>query len=712
MRNRARIVLLLGTAAGGIALGAGATAQEVTGLPGIVVEGQGTDGILAERSASATKTDTPVLETPQSISVITRQQLDDQNPQTVGHALRYTAGVLSDPDATNRYDSVFIRGFGSFGLATNFVSFLDGLRLPRGQTFAQFQIDPFLLERVDVLKGPSAVLYGQVSPGGIVNQISRDPNADPYNELRIEGGTHGRIQAGYTTRGAFDEEGIWQYSLSAIGRHAGTRYDDVEEQRVAVAPSIAWQPDADTRLVLRGHYQNDPEGGYFNSLYPTFLAPAVFRPFLDRDFNIGDPNIERFEREQWSVGYSFEHRFNNWLQVRSSTRYASVSTELVGVQMAGPLDANGIIPRQAVVSLEEAGGLTTDNQAVFTFATGALDHKLLAGLDHQRFESEPDFQLGLASSLDVTNPIYGTPVGPFRPVFDNSQDVQQTGLYLQDQLAFGNWRTLLGIRHDWTEQETQNFLAGGAVSEQTSSVTTYRAGLLYLFENGLAPYASYATSFEPVIGVDATGNAFAPTEGEQVEVGLKYEPTFMDALMTVSAFDIRQTNVLTPGPVLGFNVQTGEIRSRGLELEARGNVTGNVELIAALTLLDTEVTKSTVPTSIGKRPQAVPEYFASIWVNYTFDGGALDGLAVGVGARFVGSSFADDPNLVEKDGYAIADLALRYDFGARKPALDGLVATLDVRNLFDEDHYTSCTFNIFCQYGSERQILVGLRKTW
>ncbi len=221
---------------------------------------------LDPRSTTATKTDTPVLETAQSISTITRRQIDDQNPQTVSNALRYTAGVLSDADTNSRYDSIFIRGFGSFGTTTNYVSFLDGLKLPRGQAFANTAIDPFLLDHIDVLKGPSAVLYGQTSPGGLVNQVSRMPSADPYNEIRVEGGTYGRIQSGITSQGALDKEGQWLYSLSAIGRWSGTRYDNVDEERYAVAPSLTWAPDMDTRFTIQSYYQKDPKGGYFNSI--------------------------------------------------------------------------------------------------------------------------------------------------------------------------------------------------------------------------------------------------------------------------------------------------------------------------------------------------------------------------------------------------------------------------------------------------------------
>ncbi len=667
--------------------------------------------IVARRDAASTKTETPILQTPQSVDVITRKQMDDQNPQTVGNAMQYTAGVFM-PDANTRLDSLFIRGFGGFGTSSTFVSFLDGLKLPRGQAFGQFQVDPFLLDRIDVLKGPSAVLYGQVSPGGLVNMVSRAPSATPYNEMRFEVGSYGRAQMGLTTQGAFDEKGVWQYSLSAIGRMSGTPYDDVNEERIGVAPAITWQPDADTRLTLRAFYEKDPEGGYFNSVYPTFLAAPQYRSFLNRSFNVGDPTFDGYSREQGGIGYSFEHRFNDWLQIRSNTRYSDVSTDLRGIQMSGAMTSDGILPRQALISTEQAGGISTDNSAVFTFATGALNHKVIAGIDYQWFSSDWTYQYGLAPSLNVMFPVYGLSPGPFVTLIDNTQDVQQTGVYLQDQLSLGNWRAVLGVRQDWTSQSTDNHLAGGTTADQSASAATYRAALLYLFENGLAPYASYSTAFEPVIGVDASGQAFVPTKSEQFELGLKYQPTFMNALFTASAFDIRQQNVLTSGPVLGFSVQTGEIRSRGLEFEARANLTDTLELIGALTLLDTKVTQSTVASYVGKRPQAVPDYFGSLWLNYKFTDGPLGGLSTGAGLRVIGPSYADDANDIKIDGYALVDMSLRYDLARLSPHMKGATATLDIRNLADTVYYTSCTYDIYCQYGTGRTFLAGLRKTW
>ncbi|NTI19958.1 TonB-dependent siderophore receptor [Agrobacterium rhizogenes] len=692
-------------------------AQETsTQLAPIVVQGgddlNDTSGkIVAKSTRSATKTVTPIGETPQSITTVTRKQIDDQNPQTVSEALRYTSGVLSDRDSNSRYDSVFLRGFGSFGTATNYVSYLDGLKLPRGQAFATPSIDPFFLDHIDVLKGPSALLYGQISPGGLVNQVSREPSDVQSNELRIEGGTDGRIQSGLYSTGPITKDGTWQYGLATVGRSSGTRYDNVDEKRIGVAPSLKWEPDKDTSLVISGYYQRDPEGGYFNSLYPKFLAPANLAKYLGRDFDIGDPSYDSFERKQYGVGYRFEHSFDDQVTIRSNFRYSGVDVDMRSLQMAGAISSAGIIPRYAVHSIEDAKGFSFDNQAEFKFDTGAAKHTLLAGVDLQHSSSSWEYLMGAATSIDVTNPVYSQPVGPLASVIKSDQSLRQTGVYLQDQIELGRLRAVLGVRHDWTDQDSDNLLAHTS-SDQSSDATSYRAGLLYLFDNGIAPYASYSTSFEPVIGTDANGNPFTPTKARQYEVGIKYKPTNLDTLFTISAFDIRQENVLSPGSLPGFSVQQGEIHSRGLEFEARGNLTDNLELIGAISLLDTEVSRSTDTSIIGNQPQAVPRYYGSLWANYALDYPALEGLTIGGGVRFVGSSYADDANKVKAEGYTLLDAALKYDFGVKNQKLKGLEATLNVTNLLNKEYYSSCSSNYYCQYGNGRTVLAGLRYKW
>ncbi|WAC27686.1 TonB-dependent siderophore receptor [Ancylobacter sp. SL191] len=696
------------------AMHAAAAQQAPIALETVTVEeaaGADADPLLQTRNATATGTNTPVLETPLSVTSVTRRQMDEQNPQTVSEALRYTAGVLSDRDTNARYDSIFIRGFGSFGTATNYVSFLDGLQLPRGQAFAQTSIDPFLLERVDVLKGPAALLYGAVSPGGIVNQISRSPTVEPHGEVFVQGGTYDRIQAGLASSGAITKDGTWQYSFSLVGRDSGTQYDGVDEQRLAVAPIVTWQPDADTSLTLRSYYQKDPDGGYFNSLYPSELAPAAYKSYLNRDLNVGDPDFDSFSREQYGIGYAFEHRFDDMVSFKSSLRYSHVDVDFQSLQMFGPISADGLIPRAALQSIEEVGGVASDNHLQFDFSTGAFQHTALFGIDYENTSSSWQYLMGGATSLNVVNPQYGQPVGALSTVINADQSLWQTGIYAQDQISFGQFRALLGIRHDWVDQNSENLLTNTS-TVQDSEATTYRAGLLYLFDNGLAPYVSYATSFEPVSGVDISGTPFVPSTAEQYEIGLKYQPEGLNALFTMAAFDIRQQNVLTQDVLTGLNVQQGEVQSRGIELEARGNVTRNIELIAAVTFLDTEVTESSNPADIGKRPPAVPNYFSSFWASYTFDSGTFNGLMVAGGVRIVGPSYADNANTLEFDGYTLVDAALSYDLSVLNKSLKGFKATLNVTNLLDTEYYSSCSSSYYCQFGNGRLVLAGLRYTW
>lgn len=693
---------------------AATTADTATELEKVVIDGQGTgtSGTLnVKRNTTATKTGTEVLETPQSVTTVSRKQLDEQNPQTVSEALRYTSGVLSDRDSTSRYDSVFLRGFGAFGTDTNLVSYLDGVKLVRGQGFATPQVDPFFLDHIDVLKGPSALLYGQISPGGLVNQVSREPSSTQSNEVRIEAGSHGRVQGGLYTSGPITGDGMLQYGLGLVGRYSGTRYDDVEEQRLGVAPTLKWTPNEDTTLIISGMYQRDPEGGYFNSIYPGFLAPAAYAGYINPDLNIGDPDYDSYDRTQYNAGYRLEHRFNETVTVRSNFRYSGIEAEMKSLQMLSAMDSSGVIPRYAVHSIEDATGFSFDNHAQFNFDTASLGHTLLTGIDVQNSRSSWEYLMGGATSLDVTNPVYGTAVGPFATAIDQDQKLRQAGVYIQDQIEFGRLHAVLGVRHDWTEQETNNKLTS-TKTDQSADASTYRAGLIYRFDNGIAPYVSYATSFEPVIGTDANGNAFVPTEAKQYEVGIKYQPEGIDALFTISAFDIRQQNVKSPGAVLYTYIQQGEIHSRGIEFEARGNLTKNIEVIGALSLLDTEVSESSDSSLIGKRPQAVPDYYGSIWAGYTFDSGALEGLTVSGGLRAVGSSYADDANTVKADSYVLADAGLKYDVGANWPDLKGLELSLNATNLFDKEYFSSCSTNFYCQYGNGRTVLAGLKYKW
>lgn len=693
-----------------------AHAEDPVELPKVVVSGDKTSHEPARLyfspiNSTATKTATSNLTIAQSISTITRSQLDDQNPQTVKDALNYTAGVLSVSDATQRYDSVFLRGFGGFGTATRIADFWDGLKLPRGQAFALPAIDPYLLDHIDVLKGPSAVLYGQTSPGGLINQSSRAPSHETRHQVFITGGQHDRLDSGFNTQGAIDEAEQWQYNITGVSRRANTRYANVDEERNAANISLRWTPDHNTFLQLNGFYQKDPKGGYFNSIYPQSMASPQYRGVLDEDLNVGDPSFDHYQRQQYALGYQFEHHVNHQISISSKARYSDIDLDFKNLQMAAAVTDEGLLPRQAAHSIESVDGFVTDNRIQIDFNTDAIQHRLITGIDFQHSNSYWDYRFGPAPALDLNNPQYGIKAPSLSTIIDNRQTLQQTGLYIQDQATLDHLHATFGIRRDWTQQRTHHALTS-TKQKQSSTATTYRAGLLYQFDNGLAPYTSYATSFEPTVGADITGSSFKPSKATQWEAGVKFSPDEIPAIITLSAFHIRQKNVLTPDTTPGFNVQQGEVRSQGIELEARGQLNEQLSIIAAFTALDTEVTESTVKSNIGKRPQAVPDHYGSTWLNYRINQGVLSGLTVGSGLRFVGSRFSDDDNTIKTDHYTLIDLAVRYNLAQLMPSLAGAEWTLNVNNLFDKTYYASCSSNFYCQYGEPAKVTTGLKYTW
>ena len=681
---------------------------------------------VATDSATATKTGTPLIETPQSVSVVPREQIEQQGAESVSDALHYTAGVIVDQRPASRYDIVNIRGLGNL---QSFVHFQDGLKLQRGLNFDVPVVDPYLLERIEVFKGPASVLFGQVGVGGIVNFVSKKPIDEPFGEIGVTFGTHERRQVAFDFGGPVDRNGELSYRITGLGRETGTDIYGVDEERWAIAPSLTWRPSTATTLTLLGSYLNDPKSSYSVAVPALGSALPSTAGKIPHFFNPGEPSYDSFEREQWSVGYLFEHHVDAVWTVRQNFRYMSLDTEFAGVQTAGPAApiATPTITRNRSLTRNSGDYVAVDNQAEARFATGALRHTVLVGFDHQRAWNDAWAAAGAGvTAIDYLNPTYGLVIP--RPDFalHNSGETEQTGLYAQEQLKFGNWVALLGLRYDWAEYEYQSKnIASGVVGtniSQKDEDLTWRAALLYNFDNGFAPYFSYSTSFEPVTGtantaVDYAGNPFKPTTGEQYELGIKYEPRGINAFITASVFDIRLQNVPTqdpdhrsvvggpeypcnpivggvPSPTILCQTQTGEVRTRGFEIEGRASLNENLDVVAAYTYLDTEVTKSnlTFPdgsSEVGKRPTAIPEHMASLWAFYTFREGPLAGFGFGGGVRYFGETYGNRPNTWTVSSTTLVDAALRYDFGALSPEFDGYTVQVNAINLFDKEYLSS-----------------------
>lgn len=673
------------------------------------------DGYVATRSATGSKTDASLREIPQTINVITRDQIQAQGAQNIVEAVRYTPGVVASfGDSDSRNDVLQSRGF---YLRYN----LNGSRLPYGAySAAMMRVEPYGLERIEVLKGPASVLYGQNTPGGLANLISKRPTFEPLREVQLQAGSNDRTQGAIDIGDSLNENGTLAFRLTGLLRDTQGEVDYGYDKRTFVAPALTWQPHEDTRFTLLGQYQKDELISDYVSLPADTSLHSGANGRLPRSRYLGEPDFDGYQREQYSLGYLFEHRFNEVWSLRQNLQvnHADVDTTASPGFM---LSANGRqLSRVASRGEGEASTLTVDTVVQANFSTGEIGHTALIGLDYLELTDEYQFASGLYTTpLDIFQPRYGQPVPTLIPRIDYRQRREQTGLYLQDQIKLDRWVLTLGARQDWISTRTESGLTIKTRSKQREDKPTGRIGLAYLFDNGLTPYASYATSFEPVDGADFSGAPFKPMTGDQYEIGVKYQPPGSNSFITLSAFQLTQENVTTPDPDpthVGFSVQTGEGQVRGLELEAKASLHERLDLLASYAYMDSEVTKANPAlngaTLKGNELTQVPAHQGSLWLDYTFGEGLLQGAGAGFGARYMSKSYGDAANTLEMPGRTLFDASLHYDLGKASSSLDGAKVQLSVNNLLDKRYVGFCQGALQCYYGQSRTLLASVTYQW
>ena len=685
--------------------------------------------IAARQSATGTKTDTPIQKVPQSISVVTAEEMALHQPKSVKEALSYTPGVaVGTRGASNTYDYLIIRGFAADGQSQN--NYLNGLKM-QGNFYNDAVIDPYMLERAEIMRGPVSVLYGKSSPGGLLNMVSKRPTTEPLKEIQFKAGTDSLFQTGFDFSDALDDDGVYSYRLTGIARSANAQQKGAEEQRYAIAPAFTWRPDDKTNFTFLSYFQNEPETGYYGWLPKEgTVEPLPNGKRLPTDFNEGAKN-NTYSRNEKMVGYSFDHEFNDTFTVRQNLRFAQNKVSQKSVYGYGmcsdPLytkddDAlkaspclsipqsewNHTLTRQYVIDNEKLEDFSVDTQLQSKFATGSVEHTLLTGVDFMRMRNDIDSWFGYAGSvapsdiynLDRSDFDFGAhpdPSGPYRVLLKQ----KQTGLYVQDQAQWDKVLVTLGGRYDWAEQSSFNRDYGNK-SDRDDKQFTWRGGVNYLFDNGVTPYFSYSESFEPASLTDANGDLFAPSKGKQYEVGVKYVPEDRPIVLTGALYQLTKTNNLMADPNNpNFSIEGGEIRARGVELEAKAALSASVNVVGSYTYTDAEYTTDT--TYKGNTPAQVPKHMASLWADYTFFDGPLSGLTLGTGGRYTGSSYGDPANSFKVGSYTVVDALVRYDLA--RVGMAGSNVALHVNNLFDREYVASCFNTYGCFWGAERQVV-------
>ncbi|MDL5597889.1 MULTISPECIES: TonB-dependent siderophore receptor [unclassified Pseudomonas] len=671
------------------------------------------EGYTATRTAAGTKTDTALVEAPRSISVATRQQMDDRSVHSLDDAVRYMPGITaSSYGSDTRADWLRVRGFEP-------TQFLDGLPLPKG-VYANPKQETWNLDRLALLRGPASSVYGQTPPGGLLDMVSRRPSDVQSSEIQLQYGSDNHRQINFASTGKIDDAGQFLYGLSGVVRDSGTQVDHVDNKRYNIAPSLTWNIDDDTKFTLLTQFTRDDTG--ITSQFLPVQGTKIDMPFgkVSHHKNLGDPDWEYYDRTYYALGYAFEHRLNDVWQFKQNLRYTkselSFQSLTPGSYPYTQVDNAGNVGRTSTSVNEDISQFAVDNNFQADFATGDIRHTLLLGLDHQRSNNNYTSIFGDGLTTNVLNPIYGQPiVRPARSTafYDYEQKTNQTGLYVQDQMALDQWRLTLGGREDWVHTGTKFINKADATNTDRDKAFSGNAALSYVFDSGFVPYISYAESFQPTSGADASSTeSLKPTEGKQWELGIKYQPPGSKTLLSAAVYDLTQKNVSVSSFVNGVSItsQTGEVKVKGLELEATSDVTENLKVIAAYTLAKSEVQNG---VDKGNRLQLMPNQQASLWTDYTWHSGVLDGFGIGGGVRYTGNTYGDKANtwLGKADAYTVFDASVHYDLGRLDNSLKGASLALNATNLFDKDYISTCD-SFYCYYGDQRSVVASATYKW
>jgi len=634
------------------------------------------DTYFIPEASTATKLDVPLRDVPASVQVIPKEVIQDRQVVRLNELADNVSGVRrQETFAGLASQGYFIRGF-----ATEFESLRDGFR-DFGFTSPR---DVANIEQVEFLKGPASILYGGVtSPGGVVNTITKKPLADPFYQFNGTIGSYDFYRTSIDLTGPLLENRSALYRLNAAYENANSFRDFVENESIFIAPIISLQAGENTTINLAYEYQK-----YSYTFDRGFPAdPAIFNLPVSRF--LGEPDLNDTEFTSNNFTYTLESRFgnNNAWKFRQGFNILNVNGVARGVQ-PDAIEEDGTARRRYRVSDTEQNNIGFQNEISGSFKTGSIVHNVLVGVELARYQFTDDFFRGSIANLDIFNPVYGAQPENVRRTGFSSYGADSVALYFQNLLELTpNIKFLAGGRFDWVDTFDRDLEAGTTNNETSNSEFSPRLGIVYQPTETTSLYASWTNSFNPIIfGRSRNDEPFKPETAEQFEVGIKQE--FFDKRLsaTLAYFDITRTNVLTTDPVdSDFSVQTGEQKSRGLELDIVGEILPGWKVIATYTYTDAFVSKDNNPDTVNNRLTGVPYNSASLWTTYEFQRGNLQGLGLGMGIVYVGEREATLPNDLEIPSYVRTDASIFYK-------QDNWRAAVNFKNLFDTKYYESQGF--------------------
>lgn len=713
MRSHSRAIILASVST--LALSTVSFAQEVQEEQNVIVldaititaggDNGPSSGYVASYNQTGTKTDTPMLETQQSTSVVTQQQIKDQGAENLGEALNYSAGVVGQPYGDDpRFDSPIIRG-----LPTDEAQYLNGLRMVRA--FAAPAIETYGLEQVEVLRGPSSSLFGANEPAGVINQVQKRAQFDDFNEVGLSYGSNDSSSVFFDANRAVNDNVA--YRFTGIARDEATQIEEITDKRGYLSAAVRWQADDATLIDFLASYQKDspitPPG------IPFWVTELGDDESL-REFYAGYPSADDSDRKMTNIGLEIRREFDNGWQLTQGFRYQKIDWTYLGFDVSrdqgfGPENFGNnpspdIIDMNSIDQKEDASTINLDTRLSGEATTGSVSHRLLFGLDVRQWDGYARTQFITAPAINWRNPDYDVPVvGDV--TYTGVKDLLQTqiGIYAQDEISVGNWRGSVALRHDWSKQTgtSVDTFNGATDPYRKDEATTGRVGLSYVINDEISPYISYATSFLPQLGqntnLNANGEPLKAKESKQWEAGVKYEPIAFDGFFTAAIYDLTQENVNRFVSVNGVagTYQIGEVKSRGLELEGTAELANGYSIRASYAYNETEQKGG---AEDGNELPNAPKHNAGIWLDKDFN----NGFRAGGGVRYIGDRFGNDANTYELDSVTLVDMGASY-------SRENVEMSLNLNNLTDEAYLASCS-NFGCFYGQGREVTAKVSYKW
>ncbi len=715
---------------GPVRVGGAVTRQDPTG-PGV--------GYVATTTMAGTKTDTPITEIPTSIYVITKQQLIDQQPQNIQEALRYSAGVYSEPygsfssgEALGSGGAIKQRGFST----QQFVDGLMSTSLTSGETS--------FLERIEVLNGPPSVMYGQSAPGGLVDMTMKKPTDTPLHQVSVGFGNWNRYETTVDVSDKVTQSGNVRYRIAAIGNTQDIQTNYNHYKRVGVLPSLTWDIDDKTALTLIGSYSYTPAAGKnAGAQYPalgTLITDGYRR--ISRSTFAGLANWNEDSIKDAMFEYQFKHKFNKYINFSQVLRYEKSIQKDKDSYNDGGVDSRN--PNLQYYTPETRNfvseSIAFDTRFYGDVGIGNVRNTWVVGSDFRHYDYN---QTNIISSTDAVIDLYNPQATQFTPCLNVSTSSGcnvdspynygkysyfQQGVYFQDQIKWKRLSIILGGRQDWFNDEN-SFPASGQKTSNSQSKFTWRAGLIYNFDFGLSPYFSYATSFTPQDTTNWQGRLIAPLQGKQMEAGLKYKVPNRDILITASAFRINEDHYLIADLVhTGYSEDAGRVRSQGFEVSANANITRDLRVLASYSYTDTRFAKTNLTarkynpytneyygaavSEEGKVVPQVPRNMFSMFFDYTLPTSWIRGLGINWGMRYVGFNYAGNVESFKAPAYILFDVGAHYDLGEAASFLHGLKAQLAMSNLTNKYYITTCGAGGTCYLGQGRHVYGNLTYNW